>query len=252
MISSGSCWADGPLLAFDLETTGLDVESDRIVTAAVISIEPGGKPEVETWLADPGIDIPAAAAEVHGITTERARAQGDPAAQVVEQVHAALSERWNDTTPAICFNGSYDLSLLDRELHRHHAAELTLRGPVVDPLVIDRRVDRYRPGKRQLAAMCEHYGLNLDEAHTSHADALAAARLAWKLAKRYPDEVGTVPLAQLHDQQADWYREWALDFADYLGRRGNSERAEEVRGSAEAWPLRERAGVPGGRPEYAG
>jgi len=242
-VITAPCWADGPLLAFDLETTGVDVETDRIVTATVIAIEPGQRPQIRSWLADPGVEIPDEASQVHGITTAHARAHGSPAAEVVEQVHTALAARWGEAVPAICFNGTYDLSLLDRELHRHHGGQLQVRGPVVDPLVIDRQVDRYRPGKRQLAVMCEHYGLTLDEAHTSHADALAAARLAWKLAKRYPEEVGTVPLGQLHQQQAGWYRDWALDFANYLQRRGNAERAAEVRSGAEGWPLRARTPV---------
>lgn len=65
-------WADGPLLAFDLETTGTDTNADRIVTATVISIAPGKSPDIRTWLADPGVEIPAEATEVHGVSTDYA------------------------------------------------------------------------------------------------------------------------------------------------------------------------------------
>ena len=43
------------------------------------------------WLADPGVEIPLQASAVHGITTERARAEGRPAAEVVAEIVAALS-----------------------------------------------------------------------------------------------------------------------------------------------------------------
>jgi DNA polymerase-3 subunit epsilon len=65
-------WHTKRLAAFDIETTGVNPESDRIVTAAV-SLLGGGQPaEHLSWLVDPGIEIPAGASSVHGITTERA------------------------------------------------------------------------------------------------------------------------------------------------------------------------------------
>lgn len=70
-------WISGPLLAFDLETTGTDVETDRIVTAAVVRLEADGSVSRErTWLLDPGVAIPEQASAIHGISTERARAHG--------------------------------------------------------------------------------------------------------------------------------------------------------------------------------
>jgi len=49
----------------------------------------------------------------------------------------------------VAFNGSYDLTVLDRELGRHLSSDLTVTGPVVDPHIIDRALDRRR-GKRTL------------------------------------------------------------------------------------------------------
>lgn len=70
-------WISGPLLAFDLETTGTDVETDRIVTAAVVRLEADGSVSAElTWLLDPGVAIPEQASAIHGISTERAREHG--------------------------------------------------------------------------------------------------------------------------------------------------------------------------------
>ncbi|MFR9729831.1 exonuclease domain-containing protein [Saccharopolyspora sp. MS10] len=248
-MNNSACWADGPLLAFDLETTGIDVEHDRIVTATVVAIEPGRAPEVRTWLADPGVDIPAEASEVHGISTEHARAHGQPAARVVADVVDLLARTWNAETPLCAFNAPFDLSLLRAELHRHHDGELRLGGPVVDPRCIDKQLDRYRKGKRTLSALCEHYRVRIDAAHDSAEDALAAARLAWRLAKTYSTQIGTRPLDELHRDQAGWNRDQQLDFADYLDRQarrpGTTDedaaalraRADGIRARAEHWPL---------------
>jgi len=83
MNSSAGSWAEGPLVALDLETTDTDPHRDRIVTVAVITIkpgQPGERPEVSTriWLADPGVAIPPAATAIHGISTEQAAATAAP------------------------------------------------------------------------------------------------------------------------------------------------------------------------------
>jgi DNA polymerase-3 subunit epsilon len=103
---------------------------------------------------------------------------------------------------------------------------------VVDPLVLDKHLDRYRKGKRTLEATCEHYGVKLDGAHDASFDAIAAARVAWMIAHRNPS-VARMPLEQLHQMQVKAKADQAAGFADYLRRQGKS--ADDVDGS---WPLR--------------
>lgn len=72
-----TCWYEGPLAAFDTETTGVDVETDRIVSAAlVVQDAPGARPRVTRWLVNPGVPVPAAATEVHGLTEEHLQRNG--------------------------------------------------------------------------------------------------------------------------------------------------------------------------------
>ncbi|MFD8234058.1 exonuclease domain-containing protein [Streptomyces sp. NPDC059696] len=112
-------WYLGRLAGFDIESTGVSPERDRIVTACVVQC--GGTEAVAsaTWMADPGLDIPEAAAAVHGITTERARAEGRPAGEVVEQVVTALTAVVLSGIPVVAMNAAYDLTMLDREARRH-------------------------------------------------------------------------------------------------------------------------------------
>ncbi|TKG59278.1 exonuclease domain-containing protein [Prauserella endophytica] len=257
MSSSPMSWADGPMVALDLETTDIDPRRDRLVTAAVVVIRPsrpGERPEVtpHTWLADPGVDIPAEATAINGITTEQAQREGRSAAEVIAEVAALLTEVWTATTPLCVFNAAFDLTMLDAELERHHGRSLMLSGPVIDPLCIDRHLDPERPGPRNLGAACAHYQVRLEGAHTSVGDALAAARLAWRLAKTHPNGIGTVAPHILHSHQARWFREHEFAYADkldYRVRRMASEggdaadidrlkaRAADARAAARSWPL---------------
>jgi len=218
----------GRLAAFDVETTGIDTERDRIVTACV-GLAGGARPtERFAWLVDPGIEIPAGATAVHGITTARARAEGRDAAQAVEEITAVLAEQMLAGVPAIAFNARFDFTILDREARRHGLTPLVERvgGPlrllVVDPFVLDKQLDRFRRGKRTLTAVCEHYRVPLDAAHDADADALAAARVAWRIAQRNA-EIAQAPLDALHARQVIWAAEQAVSLAAWFRDQGRDE-----------------------------
>lgn len=213
-----SSWIRGRLIGLDYETTGVDVENDRAVSAALVLVDPGADPKVYTWLIDPGIEIPEAATAVHGITTARVREAGRPAREMLADIYETLNRLWTPDVPLITYNGSYDLSLMDREGRRHLGAGLDItQRYMVDGLVIDREVDRFRKGGRKLAAVCQCYGVPLGtEAHRADADTLAAMRLAWKLAARYPVQVGNVALPTLHARQQGWHQRWGARMASWL------------------------------------
>jgi DNA polymerase-3 subunit epsilon len=66
-------WRDGPLLGFDLETTGIDTKRDVPVQVALVWTEADRVVTADTWLVNPGRDIPDEAIAIHGISSERAR-----------------------------------------------------------------------------------------------------------------------------------------------------------------------------------
>ncbi|MEU6006152.1 3'-5' exonuclease [Streptomyces sp. NPDC047453] len=235
-------WHRELLIGFDLETTGTDPREARIVTGAVIEVrggEPRGRRE---WLADPGVEIPAEAVAVHGISNERAAAEGEPADRVANAIADALTGYWKTGVPVVAYNAAFDLTLLSAELHRYGLPSLSDRlggaepGPVVDPYTIDRWADRYRRGKRTLEAVCAEYGIVLDAAHDASADALAAARLAAAIAGRH-SKVAALGPAELHRRQIEWHAAWAADFQDFLRRKGDPDAVVDG-----AWPLRQPAG----------
>jgi DNA polymerase-3 subunit epsilon len=240
-----SSWHDGRLVAFDLETTGVDVDEARIVTACVAFVGGGEETDTHCWVADPGIEIPDEAAEVHGYTTARAQAEGKPAKETVQAILEALDARPTGS-PIIAFNARFDFTVLDREARRHGLVPLGERERpllVVDPLVIDKHIHKFRKGSRKLDAVSEHYDVGLDNAHDAAADALAAARVAWRIGHRGTivrnirgarDEAEFKTLLReweavrhdivlLHDAQARWAAEQAASLEDYFRKEGKLE-----------------------------
>ncbi len=207
---------DRELAVFDLETTGVDVRTARIVTACVAVLDASGAVVARRdWLADPGVEIPEGAAAIHGITTERARAEGRPAAEVVAEVVGELRAQLAAGRPLVVYNAPYDLSLLAAEAARHGVATLVDPAPVIDPLVLDKAVDRYRKGKRTLEVAAVHYGVTLDGAHDAAADAIAAGQVARALAARHAAALPET-LDELHAAQARWHDQQADNFENYM------------------------------------
>lgn len=176
-------WWHRRMIAFDLETTDKDPFEARIVQAAMPSV--GGGMATDPWslLIDPGVEIPQEATDVHGITTEQARADGVLAAEGIARILERLDSTPPDS-PLIVFNTPYDLTVMACEVARYGLGEIPFRY-VVDPLVVDRHLERYRRGKRRLADACRSYNVSMDgAAHDASNDAIAGARLAYLICSR--------------------------------------------------------------------
>lgn len=214
------------MLAFDLETTSANPKDARIVTSALVRIDGRDVQKVE-HLADPGIEIPQAATDVHGITTERAQAEGRPHEEVLKDTVDAIKAAWDDGLTLIVYNAAFDLTVL-----RSLTGDFTVTGPVFDPYVIDRVSDKWRKGKRTLGAVCEHYGVELGNAHEATADALAAARVAWKQVRQHYPNLAQMDENELMEFQAvKWYED-RVAFKKYLEGKGRD--ASDV---STAWPM---------------
>ena len=223
-------WHLGRMAGFDLETTGPDPLTARIVTACIIQVGDSQPAQAANWLTDvDGHDIPAEASAVHGISTEHAHTQGVALRLAVEEILGALTQVIVSGVPIVAMNARYDLTLLDREAERYGLDPLPA-GPVIDPFVIDKQVDRYRPGKRTLTALCEHYRVPLDQAHSADADAIAACRIAWRQGSTHP-KLAAMTLDELHNAQIWWAAEQAASLQEHF-RKTRPDAVVEG-----AWPL---------------
>lgn len=210
-----AAWLAGNALAFDLETTGPDPETARIVTAHAVEVGPGGATVRGSWLVNPGVEIPAEATAIHGVTTEQARALGLAPFVAVPALVACLKQAWEDGLPVIAMNASFDLTITLREWREHISTKDFTVGPVLDPLVIDRGIEPYRKGKRNLTALATHYGVKQGAAHSAEGDALTAARIVWAQAKRHW-ALEKHTLEQMQEWQRECHAKWAAHYAEYL------------------------------------
>lgn len=243
------------MLGFDTETTGVNTREARIVTATLIDLpqvaqtRPApqgdlstwlnahpGSTGVRNWLLQPTIPIPPQATAVHGVSTEYAQEHGQDHAQGLDEIAEALAHACRQGAALVAFNAPYDLAVLAAELRRHKLPSLEQRlddAPlrVIDPLVLDRGLDRYRKGKRTLENMASHYGLATESLHTSEADTAFALQLALAIATAYP-ELDELSLDELHTHQQELHRAWAEDFGQWLKEQGSTRP-----GPSKYWPL---------------
>jgi len=205
------------LVVFDLETTGLILEAARIVTACVAEIDETGQlvGRAHEWLANPEIEIPIQASDVHGVTTEIAVRDGRPAAEVITELLELLQSYLAQGVAVVAYNAPYDFTILHYEALRHGLAPLESPGPIVDPLVIDKFVDQFRRGKRTLTITAEHYGVALEDAHNATADAVAAGRVAQAIARRFGSKLPATA-EDLHAAQPEWSKAQDLSFEKFM------------------------------------
>jgi len=214
-------WHLGPLCAYDLETSGTNTRVDRIVTGYVCTVLGRAEGRRQMIGADvlisPGVPIPAEATAVHHVTDEMAREKGCDPVDGVNSVAEALSRALIARIPVVGHHVHYDLSMLYWECLRHGVPTVAERmglppaaavGPIIDTLVLDKHVDPYRRGSRRLddskgPGLASLYGVPLARAHTADADAIAAARVAVKIAEKYPRLISP-DAVQLHKEQKAW------------------------------------------------
>jgi DNA polymerase-3 subunit epsilon len=167
-----------PLTFFDLETTGTDPASDRIVEISVLRLSPDGSRESRTRRLTPGRPIPAGATAVHGIRDDDVRDQ-----PVFRQIARALLAFLGEGDLGGFNVQRFDLPLLDREF-RDCGLDLGLaRRRVVDAMTIYHRLE-----PRHLSAAVRFYlGRDHAGAHGAEADVAATVEVLEAQIERYPE-----------------------------------------------------------------
>lgn len=224
------------MISFDTETSGVDVFEDRVVQLAIATTDRQGNIlEHWEWIIDPGIEIPSAASDVNGWTTERIQAEGRPPREAFSEA-IKIFERFKHL-PWIAFNAVFDISILSNEFDRNGIDSgwgnwVAQKVRVYDPLVILRNKNPYQRGGNRLTTVAKRLGLEFEEEklHDALEDLKVTAKVAVSVRERYGPFTNS-ELAEMH-------RKWSVGMRQYLLRVGKT--AEEVANLNGSWPVQTR------------
>lgn len=172
----------------DVETTGFDPESERILQVAAVVVDGRGDlvESFDTIVRPENPDEYRHGAEhIHGISADQV-SRGMPLREALEKVWAMSEGRW-----FTAHNARFDIGFLHAESERVGITRKIER--YIDTLELARLADQDRTRKHTLSALCDHYGIEIGRAHEALADATATAQLLFRLL----DEVGVDSVDQL-------------------------------------------------------
>ncbi len=166
-----------PIAFIDLETTGINISSDRIVEIAIVKIMPDGSRMVKRKLINPQMPIPAEASNVHGISDEMVKD-----APTFKQAANEIKQFIDNCDMGGYNSNRFDIPLLIEEFNRAGIELQTLNRKMLDVQKIFHQME-----PRTLSAAYKYYcEKTLDNAHSAEADASATYEIFIAQTERYP------------------------------------------------------------------
>lgn len=167
-----------PLVFFDLETTGVNTSTDRIIQLAGIKLMPEWTRETRMLLINPTISIPAGASEVHGITDDMVADQ-----PTFREVSNELYDWMSGCDLAGYNSNNFDIPMLCEEFGRCDIVWPTKDTHLIDVLTIERMVNSHKLWETYK----RYYGTELENAHDALADTQATLDIWMKQMDRLPE-----------------------------------------------------------------
>ncbi len=167
-----------PLVFFDLETTGTNINSDRIVEICYLKVYPNGNEESKTLRSNPEMHIPEASSAIHGIydaDVADCPTFKDVAKNIASDIEGCDLAGFN--------SNRFDIPLLAEEFLRAGVDIDMMKRKFVDVQVIYHKLEQ-----RTLSAAYKFYcDKNLEDAHTAEADTRATYEVLKAQLDRYPE-----------------------------------------------------------------
>lgn len=166
-----------PLAVIDIEATGMNLSSDRIIEIAIVKIMPDGRKLVKRKLINPEMPIPAAVSEIHGITDEMVKD-----APVFKQVANEIRQFLDISDLAGYNSNRFDIPMLVEEFLR-----ISLDFDMRNRKLLDVQKIFHTMEQRTLSAAYKFYcNSTLENAHSAEADAAATWEVLQSQVSRYP------------------------------------------------------------------
>lgn len=187
-----------PIVFFDLETTGINIGTDKIVEISILKVLPNGNKESKTWLVNPEIEIPKNASDIHGITNEKVVTE-----PTFKELASKVSEMIAGCDLAGFNSNRFDIPLLAEELMR-----AGIDFDMNDRKAIDVQVIFHKKEQRTLSAGYQFYcGKELEGAHGAEADTNATFEILLAQLDKYDDignSVEALSEYSSHTKRADF------------------------------------------------
>jgi len=167
-----------PIVFFDLETTGVNIQTDRIVEICVAKIIPGGEVEIKTRRINPEMPIPQESTDIHGIS------DADVADEPNFKAVASSLYLWLEGCDLAGYNiKRFDIPVLVKEFER-----AGMEFDLEKRKLVDMQTIFHKKEPRTLTAaysfFCEK---SLEDAHSAEADVLASIEVLQGQMVKYPD-----------------------------------------------------------------
>ena len=204
-------WWDQPIVALDVETTGLSAEDDKIIEIALVKMRADQVEDVYCTLVQPGRPVGPDSERITGISDKDL--EGAPRfEEIAAEVHSRL-----EGCAVLAYNLAFDRGFIQKALKENGFA-WPETAPMLDPLILARGVFPDQRGYK-LGLIAKRVGVSLEEAHRASHDAEAAGRVLYAMVDLLPEK-----LKELLELQS----EWAADFARRTSNwRGGGRAADE-------------------------
>lgn len=200
-----------PIVFFDLETTGVNIVTDRIVEISYLKIYPNGREESKTIRINPEMHIPEFSTAIHGISDEdvaNCPTFKEVAKEIARDIEGCDLAGYN--------SNRFDIPLLAEEFLRADVDIDLKKRKFIDVQVVFHKMEQ-----RTLSAAYKFYcDKDLENAHTAEADTRATYEILQSQLERYPDLKNDIEFLSKFTAQTN--------NADFAGRIVYNEKGEEV------------------------
>ena len=187
-----------PIIFFDLETTGINIASDRIVEISYLKVDLNGNETTKTMRLNPGVPIPEKVIAIHGISNEDVKD-----APTFNEVAKSLARDFEGCDLAGYNSVRFDIPLLAEEFLRSGVDIDLKRRKFVDVQVIFMKME-----PRTLSAAYKFFAnKELTNAHSAEADTLATYEVLQAQLDRYPNlenDIGKLAEFSAHTRNVDF------------------------------------------------
>jgi len=194
-----------PLAIFDLETTGVNVSTDRIIEIAIVKILAGGAKSIKKLVLNPQIPIPPSATEVHGFTDEMVKNE-----KTFKEVGHDIKQFLDGCDLGGFNSNKFDIPMLMEEFLR---AEISFE--MKGRKLVDAQKIFFQMEQRTLTAAYKFYcNKMLENSHSALADAEATYEVLISQLERYPElgnTVDSIHAAMGEENTIDYARRFVME-----------------------------------------